>query len=169
MLLLPYSFWVLKGTSQGILIIISNMCITNDSVDIGSNDTLLMTPKAQLDITYTVFEVIVGLIAIVGNFMVMTVFLVNKKLRRVPNYYIFSLAAADFFVGLLGVPSAIMSSLGLPKNFVSCLLMLSMLVMICTTSILCLLAVSVDRYWAILWPLKYARIMTPRLSVCEYK
>lgn len=111
----------------------------------------------QLNLYYVICEVLVALFAVVGNAMVIIVFRKERRLRRRTNYYIVSLAAADFLVGLLGIPFAIMASVGLPSHLYACLFTVSLLVVLCTISIFCLVAVSVDRYWAILHPMGYSR------------
>lgn len=111
----------------------------------------------SLNIPYTVCEILVAIIAVIGNAMVIIVFRKERRLRRRTNYYIVSLAIADFLVGLLGIPFAILASVGLPTNLHACLFTVSLLVMLCTISIFCLVAVSVDRYWAILHPMGYSR------------
>ncbi|XP_076330741.1 adenosine receptor A1-like [Tachypleus tridentatus] len=118
---------------------------------------------SQLPITYTVSEMTVAVFAVVGNLVVMIAFGLDRRIRKVTNFYILSLAMADFLVGLVGVPSAILTKLGLPEgNFSACMTMLSLLVVLCTISILNLLAVSVDRYWAVLRPFSYQQTMTGR-------
>lgn len=114
-------------------------------------------------------EGIVAIIAVIGNSLVILVFYRERRLRRRTNYYIISLAFADFLVGLLGIPFALLVSrstflgnahvtcqyinlilqadIGLPKNLHACLLTLSALIVLCTISIFCLVAVSIDRYW----------------------
>ncbi|KAF2355453.1 G protein-coupled receptor rhodopsin-like [Trinorchestia longiramus] len=109
---------------------------------------------------YLVSEILVALLAIIGNSLTILVFVKNRKLRRLTNYYIVSLAAADLLVGVLGIPFAILTSLGMPEAREPCLLMLCTLILLCTISIFSLVGVSVDRYWAILHPLIYARLMT---------
>ncbi|KAJ8967177.1 hypothetical protein NQ317_006523 [Molorchus minor] len=111
----------------------------------------------ELNLYYAVCEVLVAIFAVVGNALVIYVFQKDRKLRRRTNYYIVSLATADFLVGLLGIPFAILSSVGLPTNLHACLFTVSLLVVLCTISIFCLVAVSVDRYWAILHPMGYSR------------
>ncbi|XP_063586876.1 adenosine receptor A2b-like [Penaeus indicus] len=109
--------------------------------------TLESEPKEwKLDWSYTVTEILVAVVAVIGNALTVTVFAVDRKLRRLTNYYIVALAVADFLVGVLGIPFAILTSIGLPKPLWPCLLMLSTLLVLCTTSIFCLVAVSVDRY-----------------------
>ncbi|CAG2163129.1 unnamed protein product [Oppiella nova] len=107
---------------------------------------------------YTLVEGIVAIGAFIGNLLVVIVFIQDKRLRKVTNFYIISLAIADLLVGLIGIPSAILTRIGIPQDsFNVCLGMLSLLVVLCTISILNLLAVSLDRYWAILHPLDYHR------------
>ena len=123
------------------------------------------TPGAELTLsfTYTLCEILVGIVAAVGNSLVCIVFVTDRRLRKQTNYYILSLALSDLLVGVLGVPVAVLASIGLPRALGACLVSISVLLILCTTSILNLLAVSVDRYWAILYPLQYARIMTSQL------
>ncbi|XP_045606763.1 uncharacterized protein [Procambarus clarkii] len=118
----------------------------------------------ELDMFYTISEILVAIIAVIGNALTITVFAVDRKLRRLTNYYIVSLALADLLVGVLGIPFAILTAIGLPQPRWACLLMLSTLLMLCTISIFCLVAVSVDRYWAILHPLRYSRVMTAKIA-----
>lgn len=120
-----------------------------------------------LNVPYTIFEILVALVSIVGNAMVIYVFRIERKLRRRTNYYIVSLAIADLFVGLLGIPFAILAAVGLPTNLHACLFTISLLVVLCTISIFCLVAVSVDRYWAILHPLAYSRNVRTRTAIGE--
>lgn len=123
----------------------------------------------ELNIPYTVFEILVAIVSIIGNLMVIIVFRRERKLRRRTNYYIVSLAMADFLVGSLGVPFAVLASIGLPKNLHACLFTVSLLVVLCTISIFCLVAVSVDRYWAILYPMAYSRNVRTRTAIGKYR
>ncbi|XP_019763060.1 D(1)-like dopamine receptor isoform X2 [Dendroctonus ponderosae] len=66
-----------------------------------------------------------------------------------------------------------MSSVGLPNNLHACLFTVSLLVVLCTISIFCLVAVSVDRYWAILHPMGYSRNVRTKtalviISICWF-
>jgi len=126
------------------------------------------SPSSDLNIPYTVFEVLVAIVSIIGNVLVIIVFRRERKLRRRTNYYIVSLAMADLLVGCLGIPFAILASIGLPRNLHACLFTVSLLVVLCTISIFCLVAVSVDRYWAILYPMAYSRNVRTRTAICEY-
>ncbi|KAI1293460.1 putative G-protein coupled receptor No9 [Halotydeus destructor] len=121
----------------------------------------------KLPVLYTILEALVALIATIGNLLVIIVFFQDKRLRKVTNFYIFSLALADLLVGMVGVPSAILTRMGLPRDaFHLCLTMLSLLMVCCTISILNLVAVSLDRFWAILFPLNYHSNMSKRIATC---
>lgn len=145
--------------------------VLNNHSDLEGLTAELLAPGEglpPLNVPYTVSEVLVAVVAIIGNALTITVFVVDRKLRRLTNYYIVSLALADLLVGVLGIPFAILTAIGLPRLLWPCLLMLSTLLMLCTISIFCLVAVSVDRYWAILHPLRYSRVMTAKIVRSKY-
>ncbi|KAL1140453.1 hypothetical protein AAG570_000385 [Ranatra chinensis] len=120
-----------------------------------------------MEVVYAVCELLVAAGAVVGNTLVIAAFRREKRLRRRTNYYIVSLAVADLLVGLLGVPCALLASVGLPDMLYPCLFTLSLLIVLCTTSIFSLVAVSVDRYWAILHPMGYSRNVRTKTAICE--
>lgn len=126
------------------------------------------TPPADLHLplVYTILEVCVAISAVFGNLLVIVVFLQDRRLRKVTNFYIISLSVADLLVGAIGIPSAILTRLGMPRDSLRlCLTMLSLLVVLCTISILNLVAVSLDRYWAILYPLDYHKRISGKLVI----
>lgn len=146
----------------------SNVTYSNDLQFIDTNTTYIYERDKhpiELNIPYTILEVLVGVVAIIGNAMVIFVFHRDRRLRRRTNYYIVSLAIADLLVGLLGIPFAILASIGLPKNLYICLFTVSLLIVLCTISIFCLVAVSVDRYWAILYPLAYSKNVSTKTAI----
>ncbi|KAF4530541.1 hypothetical protein B566_EDAN016994 [Ephemera danica] len=121
----------------------------------------------KINVLYTVCECLVAFGAVVGNGLVLLAFKNERRLRRRTNYYIVSLAAADLLVGLLGIPFAILASVGLPTQLHACLFTVSLLVMLCTISIFSLVAVSADRYWAIIYPMGYSRNVRTRTAIGE--
>ncbi|KAF7277958.1 hypothetical protein GWI33_009073 [Rhynchophorus ferrugineus] len=139
----------------------------NDNVTLPANSTYDYQTR-ELNLYYAICELVVAVLAVAGNALVIHVFRKERRLRRRTNYYIVSLAAADFLVGLLGIPFALMSSVGLPNNLHACLFTVSLLVVLCTISIFCLVAVSVDRYWAILHPMGYSRNVRTKTALCKY-
>jgi muscarinic acetylcholine receptor M3 len=47
---------------------------------------------------------ILSLLTVIGNFMVMISFKIDKQLQTISNYFLFSLAIADFAIGLISMP-----------------------------------------------------------------
>uniref|UniRef100_A0A3Q3IK83 G-protein coupled receptors family 1 profile domain-containing protein n=1 Tax=Monopterus albus TaxID=43700 RepID=A0A3Q3IK83_MONAL len=97
---------------------------------------------------YITTELIIAVLAIIGNFLVCLAITRNKKLRTVTNYFLVSLAVSDILVGLVAIPCAMLTDLEL---FV-----------LLQSSILSLLAVAAERYMAILLPFQYQHVMSPR-------
>ncbi|XP_065282120.2 adenosine receptor A2b [Dermacentor albipictus] len=119
-----------------------------------------MTHWQAPPVLYTSVEASVAFLATVGNLAVLVCFARERRLRRrLTNYYILSLAVADLLVGVMAIPFAVLTRAGIPHDSpLACVAMLSFIVVLCTVSILHLVAVSVDRYWAILYPLAYQRL-----------
>uniref|UniRef100_A0A182K5Q3 G-protein coupled receptors family 1 profile domain-containing protein n=1 Tax=Anopheles christyi TaxID=43041 RepID=A0A182K5Q3_9DIPT len=138
-----------------------------DAGDTGWSNGTAQGPEGTvtLNVPYALLEASVALMAIFGNTLVIVAFKTERRLRRRTNFYIVSLASADLLVGTLGIPFAVLASIGLPRNLHACLFTISLLVVLCTISIFCLVAVSIDRYWAILHPLAYSRNMRTKTTL----
>ncbi|XP_064811621.1 adenosine receptor A2a-like [Oncorhynchus masou masou] len=120
-------------------------------------------PVPSITWPYIAAELLIALLAIAGNFLVCLAVNRNRKLRTVTNFFLVSLSVADIFVGVLAIPCAVLTDLGQPRhNLPLCLLLLSVLIVLTQSSILSLLAVAAERYVAILLPLQYQRIVSPR-------
>lgn len=91
------------------------------------------------------------LATIIGNALVITAIFSERNLRIVANYLIASLAVADLLVASLVMP--ILAVKEVSHRWVlgaaMCEAWISMDVLCCTASILHLLAIAVDRYWAV--------------------
>ncbi|CRK98611.1 CLUMA_CG012025, isoform A [Clunio marinus] len=109
----------------------------------------------EVNILYIVMEILVAIFGVLGNSLVIIVFCTTRKLRRRTNFYIISLAFADFLAASIGIPAAILISVGIPHNCNMCLLMISSLLSFFTISIFSLVLVSCDRFMSIIFPLKY--------------
>ncbi|XP_078693244.1 adenosine receptor A2b-like [Branchiostoma floridae x Branchiostoma belcheri] len=127
----------------------------------GRNSTNELSTIAIVNITV---EIIIAVAAVTGNSFVCLAVYKNRRLRGTTNYFIVSLAVADICVGLLGIPFAIVTYLGFPHNFHGCLMMLSFIIITTQSSIFSLLAIAVDRYVAIMNPLRYEYLMTTRTA-----
>jgi len=124
--------------------------------------TFNVTVPTELHKIYTTVEVVCAVVSFFGNLLVLIAFVRFRRVRSVTNYYVISLAVADLLVAVVGIPSALATSVGLPRHFRLCLFMNSILMLLCTGSILSLVAVTVDRFWAVVRPLTYTVDMTGR-------
>ncbi|KAM7000002.1 histamine receptor H2a [Tautogolabrus adspersus] len=103
------------------------------------------------------------LLTVSGNVLVCLAVCASRRLRCLTNCFIVSLAVTDLLLGLLVLPFSALLQLNSewPLGPVFCNFYISMDVMLCTASILTLLAISVDRYLAVTMPLRYASLVLP--------
>ena len=116
-----------------------------------------------MDVTSQVYiaaEAIVGVFSFVGNFLVLIAIFKNYQLQTATNCFIASLATADMLVGLVVAPLAAVSFVGWPNNFLGCVFTNSIVVAFTQVSIFNLLAVAMERFYAIKHPFSYQKNMT---------
>lgn len=106
---------------------------------------------------------------IFGNVLVILGVFTHKPLRIVQNFFIVSLAVADLAVAVLVMPlNVAYGTLGRwlwGKHL--CKMWLTCDIMSCTSSILNLCAIALDRYWAITDPINYASKRTLKRVVFQ--
>ncbi|KAG8194862.1 hypothetical protein JTE90_017294 [Oedothorax gibbosus] len=103
------------------------------------------------------------LLTIIGNVFVIYAIVTEKNLKGIANWLILSLAVADLMVAILVLPLSAYNDVNdqtweLGSNL--CRLWTSLDVLCCTSSILHLLAIAIDRYWAVT-NIEYARCRSP--------
>ena len=64
-----------------------------------------------------------------------------------------------------GIPCVLAAIMGLPTNFLGCLAVNSVIIVLTQISIFGLLVIAVERYYAIRYPFDYCRYCTTRLAV----
>lgn len=109
--------------------------------------------------------VIIMILSVFGNVLVCTSVFIVPRLRQPANILIGSLAASDLLVSLLVMPPALQLELSGKWTLgpVACTAWILADVFLCTSSILSLTAICIDRYMAISRPLTYIPVRTPKL------
>lgn len=141
-----------------------NSLIVNGS-DFNSSDPLNATSNASTDIVFThiprfhlpvlvlicIVLCMLILVTILGNVFVISAVCLERSLRGVSNYLILSLAVTDLMVAVLVMPLSLVNEISINwfLGNEACDLWISMDVLCCTSSILHLVAISLDRYWGV--------------------
>nr|QMS43314.1 octopamine-tyramine receptor [Thaumetopoea pityocampa] len=121
----------------------------------------LAVPEWEAISTAVILTLII-ISTIIGNILVILGVFTYKPLRIVQNFFIVSLAVADLTVAILVLPLNVAYSILGQWVFgiYMCKMWLTCDIMCCTSSILNLCAIALDRYWAITDPINYAQKRT---------
>lgn len=111
----------------------------------------------------SIIVTIVMIIVVVGNMLVIIAITTEKALKNIQNWFIASLAVADFFLGLVIMPFSLANELMGYWIFGPwwCDIHSAMDVLLCTASIMNLCLISLDRYWSITQAVEYLKKRTP--------
>ena len=132
-------------------------------------DCIKTWPPSYLSLLTTVIVAVFCLVITVGNVMIITAVVIDplKKLRTPFNYFVVNLAVADLIIGIVCMPAAIYFHIReflrkkagfiLMRNISGMTLLISLI-----ASLFCLIALSVDRYIAIKFAMKYRSNLTYR-------
>ncbi|XP_068277493.1 alpha-2B adrenergic receptor-like [Nyctibius grandis] len=105
-----------------------------------------------------------ALFTVAGNALVILAVLRSRALRAPQNLFLVSLAAADILVATLVIPFSLANELlgywYFEKTW--CEIYLALDVLFCTSSIVHLCAISLDRYWSVSRAVEYNAKRTPR-------
>lgn len=145
--------------------------LNHNNNDTFTNATQIYTYPSGYTITHIVFASIIVtilmIIIVVGNMLVIIAIATEKALKNIQNWFIASLAVADFFLGLVIMPFSLANELMGYWIFGSwwCDIHSAMDVLLCTASIMNLCLISLDRYWSITQAIEYLKTRTPGRAV----
>ncbi|OCT94678.1 adenosine receptor A3-like [Xenopus laevis] len=123
----------------------------------------------SLNTIYIATESLIGAIAVLGNTLVIWAVRLNPALQDTTFYFVVSLAIADFVVGVLVMPLAVILNMETQMHFHVCLYVCCSIIILTNASILSLLAISVDRYLRIRIPTRYRTVVTKkRVFICIF-
>ncbi|XP_026855944.1 alpha-2Db adrenergic receptor [Electrophorus electricus] len=141
----------------------------NSSVD--TNDTSAPRPPPHSQCAAVLIILLVSviiLVTIVGNVLVVVAVFTSRALRAPQNLFLVSLASADILVATLVIPFSLANEVMGYWYFGStwCAFYLALDVLFCTSSIVHLCAISLDRYWSVTKAVSYNLKRTPQRIKC---
>lgn len=123
--------------------------------------------KLTTIIIASIIVTVLMIVIVVGNMLVIIAIATEKALKNIQNWFIASLAVADFFLGLVIMPFSLANELMGYWVFGSwwCDIHSAADVLLCTASIMNLCLISLDRYWSITQAVEYLKTRTPGRAV----
>ncbi|XP_017269119.1 opsin 4xb [Kryptolebias marmoratus] len=113
------------------------------------------------------FVFVIGVLGITGNVLVMFAFYSNKKLRKLPNYFIMNLAVSDFLMAFTQSPIFFINCLYKEWIFgaMGCKIYAFCGALFGISSMINLLAISIERYLVITKPLQTIHWSSKRRTI----
>lgn len=125
----------------------------------------MSNPESIIDeVIYPLVEVLIAVCCILGNMLVVLALWKSKSIQQPTYCLIVSLAVADFLVGAVAIPLAVLVDGRVKTSFYSCLFISCMVILLTLVSVLCLTAIAVDRCLRLSLPFWYKRTVTWRHS-----
>uniref|UniRef100_A0A3P9LSF7 G-protein coupled receptors family 1 profile domain-containing protein n=1 Tax=Oryzias latipes TaxID=8090 RepID=A0A3P9LSF7_ORYLA len=124
-----------------------------------------LPPHSQVASAFIMLVVgVIILGTVVGNVLVVVAVFTSRALRAPQNLFLVSLASADILVATLVIPFSLANEVMGYWYFGStwCSFYLALDVLFCTSSIVHLCAISLDRYWSVTKAVSYNRKRTPK-------
>ncbi|VVC33145.1 Neuropeptide Y receptor family,G protein-coupled receptor, rhodopsin-like,GPCR, rhodopsin-like, 7TM [Cinara cedri] len=136
----------------------SSSCVNNSSYSIDVEVALFKDRRLTDYLLFVLFFLVI-LTTVIGNTLIIFAVFTTRRLRTVTNYFVMSLAVADWLVGTFVMPIGVVYHIIDKWTFgpLICDIWVSLDVCLCTASILSLCAISIDRYFAITKPLRYSK------------
>ncbi|CAH0385693.1 unnamed protein product [Bemisia tabaci] len=145
-------------TLEALNITLENVSVLVDNASATASPELPTSKfKTVQVVIFIIIATCLSIITVVGNFMVMISFKIDKQLQTISNYFLFSLAMADFAIGLISMPLfTVYTLLGYwPLGPTICDTWLALDYLVSNASVLNLLIISFDRYFSVTRPLTY--------------
>ncbi|XP_067292517.1 muscarinic acetylcholine receptor M2 [Pseudorasbora parva] len=145
----------------------SNLTLSPSPNHANKTDFFLASPFTAVEIVLIILGLsTLSLITIIGNVLVMLSIKVNRNLQTVNNYFLFSLACADLFIGVfsMNLYTVYIVTGHWPLGALVCDLWLALDYVVSNASVMNLLIISFDRYFCVTKPLSYPVKRTHKMA-----
>ena len=105
-----------------------------------------------------VFLVLVSVVGTAGNSLVILAILYKRRLRNIPNYFIFSLAVSDLLTDSVVVPLRLVE--GFQPGWIPCSIVIAVTVLFDALSRINIIFICIDKLIAVKFPFAYSAYMT---------
>lgn len=118
----------------------------------------------------TVVEGMQGVMIVLCNALVLALILQEREKfsTRLSNYHVVSLVCSDMIQGFVNVPVVMFIAQGITVSHPMCFMVTQVAATTGFTQILIIMAMTVDRYWAIVHSMHYKKNATVGKTVCKY-
>ena len=99
------------------------------------------------------FMVFVSIVGSAGNLLVILAILYKRRLRTIPNYFLFDLAVCDLLTASLAIPLRLVE--GFQPGSIPCSIVISVTVLFDGLSRINIIFISIDRFVAVKFPFAY--------------
>ncbi|XP_052806364.1 alpha-1A adrenergic receptor-like [Mya arenaria] len=132
------------------------------AVNSGNIDTEFVPPDFQVtakNIILAVVLILMDLVTIFGNLLVLLSFAFERRLLQPFNLYILNLAVTDFLVAITAMTFYTLDTLlgYWPFGRIMCGVWIYFDFAMTFASVFTLVAISVDRFWCVTWPIHYKK------------
>lgn len=137
----------------------------NSSTRLSNEVSLAPNSRSTLCSSFFItFGALVALLTIIGNIFVIIAFYINKNLQKYSNYFILNMAIADLMIGFLILAYTSLVSIG-RLNGIACTVWLVLDYVAGSASVLCIVVISLDRYFLVSRGLTYIAKQKPGSAI----
>lgn len=118
-------------------------------------------------VTVITIEIVLVTLILIGNSFVLALFWQERKYHNTSHKYIISMAISDIVQGLCSAPVVAFLSTGVKIGSQECLIALIIGSAAAIVSLIIIFITSLDRFWAIVYPVSYKTKSTAKTAKSE--